>query len=144
MKTPRLPRPDRRRRVPESFSWIDHRLVRDRHVQRCGTYALALYLVLVTVGDADGVSFYRDETLCAMLRWSRVQLKSARSELIEVGLLAFDRPFYQVLGLDPSPAARPEPVRAGPAAAAGPGEPPATPEQVAAIFAQMKRRVGRP
>jgi hypothetical protein len=126
--------------VPERFSWVDHRLVRDRHVQRCGTYALALYLVLVTVGDADGVSFYRDETLCQMLRWSRVQLKNARAELVEVGLLAFDRPFYQVLGLEPASAiaARPRAVDKG-AGAAKPAERPASPAEVAAIIDGWRR-----
>jgi hypothetical protein len=125
--------------VPESFSWVDHRLVRDRHVQRCGTYALALYLVLVTVGDADGVSFYRDETLCVMLRWSRIQLKSARTELIEVGLLAFDRPFYQVLGLDPAAPQPREPAERAPRRSPYGDGPPATPDEVAAIIARMKR-----
>lgn len=138
MRTLRLPRPDRCRRVPESFSWVDHRLVRDRHVQRCGTYALALYLVLVTVGNADGVSFYRDETLCMMLRWSRIQLKSARAELIEAGLLAFDRPFYQVLSLD---AASAEPPSAGTGRRKAPygAGAPATAEEVAAAIAEMKK-----
>jgi len=126
--------------VPESFSWVDHRLVRDRHVQRCGTYALALYLVLVTVSDADGVSFYRDETLCQMLRWSRVQLQSARGELVEVGLLAFERPFYQVLGLDPAAtvAARPRVTDTG-AGSGKPVERPASPEEVAAIIGGWRR-----
>lgn len=137
MRTAQLPRPDRRRRVPANFSWVDRRLVRDRHVQRCGPHALALYLVLVTVGDANGLSFYADETLCAMLRWSRIQLKSALSELIEVGLVAFQRPFYQVLGLDPQPQQSPK----QPVAAQPPTETPAAPDQVAAIMAELKRRL---
>jgi hypothetical protein len=50
--------PSRRRQVPRQFSWIDQRLVRERHIGRCTSEGLALYLFLVTVADADGLSFY--------------------------------------------------------------------------------------
>ena len=40
----------RLRRTPESFSWVDHRLVRDGYLRRASAPAWALYLVLVTVG----------------------------------------------------------------------------------------------
>ena len=52
MVTKRLLRPERLRTVPSQFSWLDHRLVRERHLERCSTEALALYLFLVTVADA--------------------------------------------------------------------------------------------
>ena len=51
MMTKRLPRPERLRAVPSQFSWLDHRLVRERHLDRCSTEALALYLFLVSVPD---------------------------------------------------------------------------------------------
>jgi hypothetical protein len=35
--------PQRLRRVPSQFSWVDHRLVRDRHIESCSHSALALY-----------------------------------------------------------------------------------------------------
>ena len=41
----RLLRPERRRRIPESFSWLDHRLIRDRRLVSCEPPALALYLL---------------------------------------------------------------------------------------------------
>jgi len=41
--------PERLRHVPPQFSWIDHRLVRDRHIIGRSAEALALYLLLVTV-----------------------------------------------------------------------------------------------
>ena len=44
--------PERVRKIPPQFSWVDHRLVRDRHIARCDAQALALYLFLVTVADA--------------------------------------------------------------------------------------------
>ena len=50
--------PERLRKVPAQFSWVDQRLVRQRYLERCDHAALALYLVLVTVADAQGLSYY--------------------------------------------------------------------------------------
>lgn len=97
-----LPMPQRKRQVPPRFSWVDQRLVRERYVERCGTPALALYLVLVTVADSDGVSYYGDRSLCRMLHWSGIELKGARHDLQAAGLIAYRRPFYQVLDLCPN------------------------------------------
>ena len=55
MKTKRVLCPERLRHVPHRFSWIDQRLVRESHIARCGPQALALYLLLVTVADAEGL-----------------------------------------------------------------------------------------
>ena len=68
MKTKRVLCPERLRHVPHRFSWIDQRLVRDGHIARCGPQALALYLLLVTVADAQGLSYYSDKdrgTVCS-------------------------------------------------------------------------------
>ena len=54
MKTKRVLSPERLRQVPRQFSWIDQRLVRDGHIDGCSPQALALYLFLVTVADAQG------------------------------------------------------------------------------------------
>ncbi|MFH1009496.1 MAG: hypothetical protein V1800_18620 [Candidatus Latescibacterota bacterium] len=48
--------PDRIRTIPEQFSWLDHRLVRDRHIEFVTHEAAALYLFLVTVADGQGLS----------------------------------------------------------------------------------------
>jgi len=96
----RLICPPRRRRVPNQFSWIDHRLIRDHHVERCSVEALALYLVLVTVADADGLSYYGDDTLAKRLSPEPGQLRRARDNLIAADLVAFEPPFYQVLSLE--------------------------------------------
>lgn len=101
MKPQSLPEPHRRRRIPERFSWVDQRLVHEGHIEGCGTAALALYLVLVTVADRDGVSYYGDRSLCRMLHWTPLELKGARGDLQQAGLVAYQFPFYQVLGLDP-------------------------------------------
>jgi hypothetical protein len=84
--------------------------VRQRYVQRCDHAALALYLVLVTVGDAQGLSYYCDESLERMLRLDHAALSLARSQLIQAGLLVYQRPLYQVLALEElAPAAPPVP-----------------------------------
>jgi len=92
--------PQRLRRIPGQFSWIDQRLVRDRYLQRCDHAALALYLVLVTVADAEGVSYYSDATLQRMLNLEPVRLLSARQQLCQADLLLYQAPLYQVLSLE--------------------------------------------
>ena len=93
--------PQRRRQMPPQFSWVDHRLVRDGHVQGRNASALALYLFLVTVADAEGLSWYSEATLCRQLSWRGPQLHSARVELQHAGLIAYRQPLYQVLDLAP-------------------------------------------
>ena len=102
----RVLRPDRLRRVPAQFSWLDQRLVSERHCERCDAPALALYLVLVTVADAQGLSYYGEATLSRLLSVPAARLLQARSDLIRLELIAYERPLYQVLSLDPPPAAR--------------------------------------
>jgi len=92
--------PARRRRVPRQFSWIDQRLVRERHIGRCTPEALALYLFLVTVADAEGLSFYSEGAIAERLGWPQAQVREARVALVRAGLIAFAAPLYQVLSLD--------------------------------------------
>jgi hypothetical protein len=92
--------PERLRHVPRQFSWIDHRLVRDRHIQGPSPSALSLYLFLCTVSDARGMSYYSDGAAGALLRLEAGQIRQARGELMQAGLIAYRRPFYQVLSLE--------------------------------------------
>jgi hypothetical protein len=98
----RLLVPSRVRQVPRQFSWVDQRLVRDRHIAQCDAEALALYLFLVTVADARGLSFYADASIGRLLSWSPAELERARATLIRAGLIAYEAPLYQVLALEPS------------------------------------------
>jgi len=102
----RVLRPDRLRRVPAQFSWLDQRLVSERHCERCDAPALALYLVLATVADAQGLSYYGEASLARLLSMPAARLIQARSDLIRLELIAYERPLYQVLSLDPPPAPR--------------------------------------
>jgi hypothetical protein len=92
--------PERVRQVPAQFSWLDHRLVRDRHIERCDAHAAMLYLFLVTVADAQGLSWYSDDSTARRLSMDTQRLRRARSDLMRAGLIAFARPIYQVLALD--------------------------------------------
>jgi hypothetical protein len=107
MKTKPILCPERLRRVPRQFSWIDQRLVRDRHIQGRSPRALALYLMLCTVADAQGTSYYSDATTRKILAFTPAELREARAELVAAGLVAYGEPFYQVLGLEPAPGAAP-------------------------------------
>jgi hypothetical protein len=102
--------PERLRRVPAQFSWVDQRLVRQRYLGRCDPAAWALYLVLVTVADAEGLSYYSDESLQGMLRLDHPSLHAARTQLCQAGLVVYQKPLYQVLALEePAPLAPPAP-----------------------------------
>lgn len=104
MKAKSILCPERLRHVPRQFSWIDQRLVRDRHIQGRSHQALALYLFLCTVADAQGVSYYSDSTTGKTLAFSSAQLREARAELVAAGLIAHRSPFYQILSLETRPA----------------------------------------
>ena len=99
--------PDRIRRVPRQFSWVDHRLVRDKHIRSLSHQALALYLFLVTVSDADGLSYYSDGAIERYLNLDGIMATQARRELCAAGLIAYSHPLYQVLSLEKASAALP-------------------------------------
>ncbi|MCB1240812.1 MAG: hypothetical protein KDB30_14235 [Tetrasphaera sp.] len=99
----RILNPQRRRELPEHFSWLDHRLVREHYIEKADASAWALYLFLLCVADAHGLSYYAEATLSRRLRLAPEALARARRALIELDLIAFDPPLYQVLSL-------PEPV----------------------------------
>jgi hypothetical protein len=93
------PRPDRLRQIPPSFSWVDHRLVRHQHLRRSGPESWALYLFLVTVADAQGLSYYSEASIARYLNLDPVLIAAARQHLIQLDLLAYRKPLYQVLAL---------------------------------------------
>lgn len=95
----RLLNPERQRQVPEHFSWIDHRLVREHYIEKADVCAWALYLFLVTVADARGLSYYGDAQLARRLHLAPERLAAARRDLIALDLIAFDPPLTQVLSL---------------------------------------------
>ena len=97
-----LVRPERLRRVPPQFSWVDQRLFRTGQTAQCDPAALALYLFLVTVADAQGLSYYSETSLGRFLRLDGLHLRAARGRLCDAELIAYQTPLYQVLSLDPA------------------------------------------
>lgn len=91
--------PERRRKPPEQFSWVDHRLVRQDHIRRCDCRGWALYLLLVTVGDAEGVSYYSDARISDLLSMDVRDLREARRQLLAADVIAYEHPLYQVLSI---------------------------------------------
>ena len=107
-------RPDLIRSIPDQFSWVDHRLVRDRHIERLSHQASALYLFLITVADCQGLSYYSAPSLCERLVMDAPTLEAARMDLLRAGLVAYKKPLYQVLSLGDA---------IGPKRVGAPGEP---------------------
>ena len=97
--------PARIRQIPEGFSWIDRRFVRDGLIAPLSRDEIALYFFLAAVADREGLSYYGDATLAALLKLSPSELEAARRGLVAADLVAFARPLYQVLSI-PRPAGR--------------------------------------
>ena len=100
-----------RSRPPRGFGWLDHRLLRQGYLARCSAPATALYCLLVCAGDGSGLSFYSDPRICTLLGLEPALLPRVRRELVELGLVAYQKPLYQVLTLSDAsvgtPASRP-------------------------------------
>jgi hypothetical protein len=89
-----------RKALPRGFGWIDHRLLRDGYISRCSPQALALYVLLVCASDAQGLSYYSAPRLAQLLQLEPAALSEARRELIGLGLIAYQKPLYQLLSLE--------------------------------------------
>jgi hypothetical protein len=138
----RLLRPERLRQVPEQFSWVDQALVQRHLIDRLQAQAAALYLFLLTVADAQGLSYYGSATLAQRLKLKPEELVAARLQLIEQELIAYETPLYQVLAL---PHAQLWPPGLAPAARSP--SPPAArdtsgPVSLGDLLGQLERRRG--
>src|SRR3972149_6178548 len=79
---PQPPRLDRIRSIRGSFSWIDHRFLREGFDQGLTRLEKLFYFVLIAVSNQDGVSFYSDERLAEFLDIRHAhELTGARNEL---------------------------------------------------------------
>ena len=123
--------------MPAQFSWVDQRLVRDRHLDQLDVYAAALYLFLVTVADARGLSWYGDTQTSARLSMDVGRMRQARGALVRAGLLAYAEPLYQVLALGGS-LPQPAQAEAAPAPSSMTGRA-RVPERLAALHAVLWR-----
>ena len=132
--------PGRLRHTPQQFSWVDQGLVRRGFIDRCEARAAALYLFLITVSDAQGLSYYSAATLATRLHLSPEELGAARAQLIDLELIAYQAPLYQVLalpGTHGAPKTTPVPQTLAPAPRRENG---IGPVSLAHLFEQMARR----
>lgn len=103
---PVVPDASRIRRIQGSFAWLDHRLLREGHLERMTLLDLGVYVFLVLAADSRGLSFYNKATLTKKLQIDWDDFEGAKARLLERGYIAF-RPFspgdvdgfYQVLPL---------------------------------------------
>jgi hypothetical protein len=61
---------------------------------------------LVTVADAQGLSYYSDASLARLIQATPDQVIAARQQLLAADLIAYEKPLYQVLSLDAPPSAQ--------------------------------------
>lgn len=92
-------RPQRVRKIPNGFGWVDHRLGRERLYSGLSHEALSFYLLLITVSDAEGLSYWSERTICEVIGLSSGSLRLAAGELEDADLVAYSAPVYQVLSL---------------------------------------------
>jgi hypothetical protein len=103
--------PDRVRRIADDgFAFIPHRFLRDGFLASLQHHQIALYLFLVLAGNRNGVSFYRYDAICSILRLSLDDYIAARNDLIARDLIAFDGSRFQVLSLPAAPERRPDSI----------------------------------
>ena len=91
--------PDRIRCIEGGFSFIPHRFLTDGFLGSLGPHELLLYFFLVLAGDRNGISFYSYDKICTLLQMNLEQYITARDNLMENDLIAFDGTLFQVLDL---------------------------------------------
>lgn len=103
----RLRRPAVARLRPPSsgWSWVDRGFLRE-HAENLSREAVLLYFFLAAVADRNGLSFYSDGSIAALLRLTLPALVAAREELVTHDLIVHEPPLTQVLSLPARPARR--------------------------------------
>ena len=99
----RLICPERVRKITGSFAFIEHRFLRAGLWDGLSHHQLLLYLFLVVVADRNGLSYYRYDKICTLLKISVDDYIAARDALIDKDLIAFDGSLFQVLSLPQKP-----------------------------------------
>jgi hypothetical protein len=91
--------PDRVRKIAGTFSFIEHRFLKEGFFYSLTHHELLLYLFLVLASDRDGLSFYGYDKICTILKITVDEFILARDGLIYRDLIAFDGRTFQVLSL---------------------------------------------
>lgn len=85
-----------------TFGWIDHNFLHRGFLNYLSQQELLLYYFLITVADRNGVSFYDYERICQFLKLELDGYITARDQLCEHSLIAFESSVFQVLSLPKS------------------------------------------
>jgi hypothetical protein len=103
--------PNRIRTVERPFAWIPCRLLINGLFKNMSDPAKLLYIFLCLAADKQGMSFYGDNRILSFFQFSNNILHSARAELIQNDLIAYNGRLYQVLSM---PMAKPPPITRAP------------------------------
>ena len=96
--------PERIRSIgTEGFAFVPNRFLHEGFFAALGDDERVLYLLLVLIGNRQGMSYYHYDSLCDLLRWPVERYLPARNQLIEKDLIAFDGTRLQVLELPEYP-----------------------------------------
>jgi len=94
--------PERVRKLPRHFAWVDHRLRERLHALSLEEIALLFFLPIAA--DRLGCSFWADATIAKKLGLREGDVIQARFHLVQHGLIAYRYPLFQLLPVeDPRP-----------------------------------------
>lgn len=131
-------RPDRVPRIDGSFAAIPHRFLRDGFWASLEHHETLLYVLLALVADRQGMSFYRDDRLAGILRFTLDDFLSARAGLLRKDLIAHDGARHQLLALPPRP------VLVAPRAVPAAPPPPVAPAHIQHALRDFLARLDEP
>jgi hypothetical protein len=98
MRRHEVPRRDRVR-AAQRFGWVDHALYLNGYLKEMSQSSQSLYLFLCIAANRDGVSWYSDAKIRDVTGLETATLQEARRELIDMDLIAFESPWFQVLSV---------------------------------------------
>ena len=93
-----LPCPERVRKIPGSFGWLDARLLHEDWLSRLGAEGTSALSFLALAANREGASYYGREKMARLLGMRREEVDRALARLIELELVAH-RP-WSVHGID--------------------------------------------
>ena len=115
----KLLEPTRVRNIQGSFSFLEHRFLRQKFFENLTQHELLLYLFLVLASDRHGISYYSYDRICSITGITLDEYICARNGLIDTDLLAFDGFFFQILSLPAHAVIRKQPLTPREAARGG-------------------------
>jgi hypothetical protein len=103
MISKRILNPGRLRQINGGFSYIPHRFLTDGFLALLDQKEILLYLFLILVSDRHGLSYYRYDMICSLMRLTLDEYIEARDGLLQKDMISFDGKIFQVLDLPAAP-----------------------------------------